>query len=66
MGLIEEVQAMDYALNDGRFVEKINNLLYLSSDISDMMLRGSLLHPNVKFEVSDVPTVSELMDVQKK
>ena len=66
-GFIEEVQAMDYVFNNGILVNKISELTFLSSDISDMMLRGGrLLHPDVKVKVSNAPTVAELMEVYKE
>lgn len=62
-GFIEEVMALDYVIHDGANIDKIKQLTYLGSDISEMMNRGAeTLHPGIKFKFSTADTVSKLMD----
>lgn len=65
-GFIEEVIATDYALNNGKYISKINNLKYLGSDISEMMNRGAeIFHPENSFAFSTADTIDKLMEEYK-
>lgn len=62
-GFIEEVMALDYVIHDGANIDKMKQLTYLGSDISEMMNRGvQTLHPDIKFQFSTADTISKLMD----
>lgn len=62
-GLIDEVIAADYVFSNGKNIEKIKQLKYLGSDISEMMNKGAeLFHPDMRFEFSVADTISKLVD----
>lgn len=62
-GLIDECIACDYTYQHGKNVDKINNMKYLCSDISDMMNRGAeAFHNGIEFNFSTADTISKLLD----
>lgn len=61
-GLIEEMLAMDYVVNDGKCIDAFLHAKYLASDISEMMNKGAkLFHPHTDIDSSIAGTIAQLM-----
>jgi len=62
-GLIDESEALDYVLNGGKYVGKIDHQSYLCSDISEMMNEGAkIFHSGIEMSASSADTVEKLLN----
>lgn len=67
-GWIDEAMACDYVYRNGQTIEKIQNMEYVGSDISELMNEGAAgFHSNVKMDFTTEDTINGVItDIQNR